>query len=73
MMPTYWGQGLATEAVKATLEYARDVLGIEQIVGEVVDVNIASTKILLELGFKHVGSYEKDGFNINRYEWESLS
>jgi ribosomal-protein-alanine N-acetyltransferase len=68
MMPAYWGKGLATEAVRAVLEYAHDVLGLEKIIGEVVDQNLASSKVLLKMGFRHVDTYEKDGFTINRYE-----
>jgi len=68
MMPAYWGRGLATEAVAATLKYAREVLGLERIVGEVVDQNLASNKLLLNLGFRPVDTYVKDGITINRYE-----
>ena len=68
MMPEYWGKGLGTEAVRATLKYAREVLGLQEIVGEVVDQNVASNKLLLKVGFRLVDSYEKDGFTINRYE-----
>ena len=68
MMPEYWGRGLGTEAVRAALKYAREVLGLQEIVGEVVDQNVASNKLLLKVGFRLVDSYEKDGFIINRYE-----
>ena len=68
MMPEYWGRGLGTEAVRAALKYAREVLGLQEIVGEVVDQNVASNKLLLKVGFRLVNSYEKDGFTINRYE-----
>lgn len=68
ILPAYWGKGLATEAVRATLKYAREVLGLERIIVEVVDQNLASNKLLLKLGFRHVDTYEKDGFTIYRYE-----
>lgn len=68
MMPEYWGKGLGTEAVRAALKYAREVLGLQKIVGEVVDQNVASNKLLLKVGFRLVDSYEQDGFIINRYE-----
>jgi len=73
MLPEYWGKGLGSEALKATLEYAHKVLGLDQIIGEAVDKNIASNKLLLKHGFKQVDSYEKYNFNINRYEWKSFS
>ena len=68
MLPKYWGQGLGTEAVGAVLTYAREVLGLKKIIGEVVKENVASNKLLLKLGFFHTETYEKDGFVINRYE-----
>ena len=68
MMPEYWGKGLGTEAVRATLKYAREALGLQEIAGEVVDQNVASNKLLLKVGFRLVDSYEKDGFTVNRYE-----
>lgn len=68
MLPEYWGRGLGTEAVVAALKYAHEVLGLENIIAEVVDQNIASNKLLLKVGFHLVDSYEKYGFTINRYE-----
>lgn len=68
MLPEYWGQGLATEAVKACLNYARRELGLTRIIGEVAEENIASNKLLLKLGFKITEKYKKNGFKLNRYE-----
>lgn len=68
MLPEYWGKGLAMEAAKAILDYARSVLGLNKIIGEVAIGNIASSKILLNLGFKLVDTYKRDGFTLNRYE-----
>lgn len=68
MLTKYWGQGLGTEAVGAVLTYAREVLGLKKIIGEVVEENVASNKLLLKLGFCHTDTYEKEGFVLNRYE-----
>lgn len=68
MLPEYWGQGLATEAALAVLDYARDVLHLEKIFGEVVEENVASINVLEKLGFRHVDNYQKYGFNVRRYE-----
>ncbi|GAA4885539.1 GNAT family N-acetyltransferase [Ferrimonas pelagia] len=59
MLPQYWGQGLATEAVQATLDYARAQLGIERIVGEVAVQNIASQRVLQKCGMKLVKRYQR--------------
>ncbi len=68
MLPEYWGAGLGTEAVGTALKYARNYLGLNKIVGEVAEENVASNKLLLKLGFHLVDTYEKGGFTINRYE-----
>ena len=68
MLPEYWGQGLATEAALAVIEYARRVLGVEQFFGEVVEQNVASINVLEKLGLRHVDTYEKYGFTVRRYE-----
>jgi len=68
MLPEYWGKGLATEAVVALLDYARDVLGLKKIVAEVVDQNTASSNLLIKVGFRHTGTNSKRGFTVHRYE-----
>jgi len=71
MLPEYWGKGLGTEAVVAILEYARDVLGLKNIVAEVVDDNTASSNLLIKVGFRHTGTNNKRGFTVHRYEQPS--
>lgn len=68
MLPEYWGQGLATEAAWAAIEYARDVLRVEKFFGEVVEENVASINVLEKLGLHHVDTYQKYGFTVRRYE-----
>ncbi|GLS83432.1 GNAT family N-acetyltransferase [Paraferrimonas haliotis] len=68
MLPQYWGQGLAYEAAQATMDYARNELGLTNIMAEAVVENIASNKILLKLGLTLVDNYQRYGFNVNRYE-----
>ncbi|SFC61230.1 GNAT family N-acetyltransferase [Pseudoalteromonas denitrificans] len=68
MLPEYWGKGLGLEAVRATMDYANNTLKLENIMAEAVVENIASNKILLKVGLKHVDTYERWGFKLNRYE-----
>ena len=68
MLPEYWGQGLATEAARAVIDYARRVLNVEKFFGEVVEQNVASINVLEKLGLRHVDTYEKYGFTVRRYE-----
>ncbi len=71
MLPEYWGQGLATEATKATLVYASSELGLNKIVGEVLVEHTASSNVLLKSGFEFVKTYSRDGFVIHQYVWKN--
>jgi RimJ/RimL family protein N-acetyltransferase len=54
-MKKYWGQGYATEAAHATLDYGFQVLKLKRIVGRALPGNIASMKVLEKCGMKYVG------------------
>ena len=43
---SYWGQGLATEAVAALLAFAGEILGIEHVIATVAPDNTASHRVL---------------------------
>ena len=68
ILPEYWGQGLATEAALAVVEYAHEVLKLGKLFGEVVDANAASINVLKKIGLRHVDTYQKYGFTVYRYE-----
>jgi RimJ/RimL family protein N-acetyltransferase len=51
------GKGYGYEAASAVMEYARNDLGIDTILGFTVEDNIASVKLLEKLGLKQKGSY----------------
>jgi len=68
MLPEYWGKGLGFEALKATMDYAKNELKLDNIMAEAVVENIASNKMLLKVGLKHVDTYEHGSFTLNRYE-----
>jgi len=48
--PQHWGKGYATEAAKASLEYATNVLGIKNIVAKAMKENTASIRVMKKLG-----------------------
>lgn len=50
----YWGQGFATEAMRAVLEFARNTLGLHKLVARYAKENGASGKVLRKLGFRYV-------------------
>lgn len=59
----YWGQGLATEAARAAVQHAFDVLGIKAIFAGHHPENSASQRVLQKLGFQrtHAEHYPPTG------------
>jgi ribosomal-protein-alanine N-acetyltransferase len=49
--PEFWGIGLATEAGRASIDFARDDLGLKRLVAMVHPANTASARVLEKLGF----------------------
>jgi RimJ/RimL family protein N-acetyltransferase len=50
----YWGKGLATEAVRALLDYAQQKLGLKSVIATIAPENIASYKVLLKVGMRAI-------------------
>ncbi len=48
----YWGQGYATEAARACLDYGFGALGLKQVVGRVMKGNKASIRVLEKIGME---------------------
>lgn len=55
MNPTYWGQGLATEAIGKAVEYGFNEMKLNRIGAIVFLDNRNSNELLLKLGFKNEG------------------
>jgi RimJ/RimL family protein N-acetyltransferase len=53
--PSCWGQGCATEAARAVLAYAFDVVGLESVIASTNPANTASWRVLEKLGMEPVG------------------
>lgn len=52
----YWGRGIATQAVRGIVDYGLGVMGLRRIHARVLSRNAASGKVLLKLGFTHLGN-----------------
>ncbi len=63
----YWGQGFATEAGTASLQYGFVELGLTTIVGIVHPENIASQRVLQKLGMQFAEETEYFGMACHRY------
>lgn len=66
LLPEYWGQGLATEAARATLEYGFSTLRLAEIVALVLPANTASIRVLDKLGMVRAGDITYEGQTVQR-------
>jgi RimJ/RimL family protein N-acetyltransferase len=55
-----WGNGLATEAAGAVLQWAFDTLDLNRVQAECDTRNTASSRVLEKLGFVHEGTLRED-------------
>ncbi|MDN3652510.1 GNAT family N-acetyltransferase [Thalassotalea ponticola] len=68
ILPAYWQQGLASEAVAAVLNYGRDQLKLTTVVADAAIDNTGSNKVLLNHGFQWVKRHTLYGFEMNHYQ-----
>ncbi|WP_432409144.1 GNAT family N-acetyltransferase [Wukongibacter sp. M2B1] len=66
----YWGQGFATEASKALVEYIFNELELKKLVAVVKPDNVASKRVIEKLGFKHEGIVKNVPEEFSFYEGE---
>jgi len=50
LLPAYWGQGFVTEAARAVIQYGREALGKQVILGITTPGNVRSIAVLKKLG-----------------------
>jgi [ribosomal protein S5]-alanine N-acetyltransferase len=78
-----WGQGYATEAARALLQWAFDTLDLNRVQAETDTRNVASARVLAKLGFVREGTLREDCvvdgevsdswvFGLLRREWRPL-
>ena len=67
-----WGQGLASEAVRAVLRFAFDALGLHRIEAELDPRNEASARLLERLGFRHEGHQRERWFLYGEWSDSAL-
>lgn len=63
---SYWGQGIATKAVKLAVSYAFNHLNMKSVISSCLDRNIASRRVLEKSGF-----IEKKRFIFNSEKFEN--
>lgn len=66
-VPAAWGQGVATEAAKAVLDYSFRELKLDPIVAVAHPDNLASRRVLEKLGFRDEGPARYYGTEVAFY------
>jgi ribosomal-protein-alanine N-acetyltransferase len=57
----YWGQGFATEAAQASVDYGFQVLNLPVLYAIADMQNLASRAVLAKVGLRHVGVFDQEG------------
>ena len=68
LIKKYWGQGIATEAAIATLQYAFEKLNTNEVYAIADSDNTGSNKILKKIGFTFIEEFNLDGVKHNWYK-----
>lgn len=63
----YWGKGIATETAQAIVRFAFETLKLERLVAVVVPENIASWRLLENIGFKYEKKAHYYGWDVEYY------
>lgn len=64
----YWGQGYASEAASAAIEFGFETLKLDRIYATCLRRNIASAKVLQKLGMTQEGSQKQRVFHRGQFE-----
>lgn len=64
-LPQFGGQGYATEAARATLNYGRTVLGLKRIVAITAPDNESSMNVLNKIGLRHTATLKIPGYKTD--------
>ncbi|WP_425831983.1 GNAT family N-acetyltransferase [Streptomyces fractus] len=60
----FWGQGYASEAAQATLEFALQDRGIDRVVAVAAEDDASSAKVVHKLGMKPTSGKAEDGLRV---------
>jgi RimJ/RimL family protein N-acetyltransferase len=68
----HWGRGLATEAARAMLAYARERLGLRHVIATAYPQNLASLRVLRNAGMQSLAMRtDSDGTVICSFAWHA--
>jgi len=68
-----WGRGYATEAGRAALRYAWEVLGVDHVISVIAAENVASVRVAERLGETPEGTFDLNGRDVLLYGIDRIS
>lgn len=71
LLPEYWGQGLATEAAKATLGHGFKTWNFPRIIAVAQTPNRASIRVMEKIGMSFDSTFDDRGVEVVRYVVEN--
>ncbi|GAE29342.1 GNAT family N-acetyltransferase [Halalkalibacter hemicellulosilyticus] len=63
-----WGKGYATEASKASIRYAFEILKVSKLTARVKLANYRSKKVIERMGFEYLYDKNNNGIELSYYE-----
>jgi ribosomal-protein-alanine N-acetyltransferase len=67
----FWGQGLATEAVRAMLAYGARTHGLSRVIATIYPENTASARVLAKAGMQEVETRQNDDGTFTKvFAWQ---
>jgi [ribosomal protein S5]-alanine N-acetyltransferase len=66
--PERWGEGLATEAGRASLGWGFDIAGLDRVVSYTLRDNLASRRVMDKLGLAYARDFPRRGFDQVLYQ-----
>jgi RimJ/RimL family protein N-acetyltransferase len=64
LAPDLWGQGYASEAARAALDFGFETIGLDEIVSFTVPANVRSRRVMERLGMRHSSADDFDHPNV---------
>ena len=65
--PSAWGRGLASDAARTVIRWAREHMGLHRVEADVEPPNAASLKLLERLGFEREGHFRERWWTRGRW------
>ncbi|MBW4601963.1 MAG: GNAT family N-acetyltransferase [Calothrix sp. FI2-JRJ7] len=64
----YWGQGYASEASQAIIQFGFEVLSLNRIYATCLKRNVASAKVLQKIGMSYEGTFPQHVYHRGKFE-----